>query len=104
MNDFNGYQQWAGSTDIGPGTDWQYTLGLVGETGEVAEKVKKAHRTPPLPVVPEEMAKELGDVLWYLARLASLYGYSLSQVAAMNVAKLEDRRQRGKLQGNGDKR
>lgn len=76
----------------------------MGEAGEFAEKIKKKYRTVPLVPDPRELAKELGDVLWYVARLANLYGYSMTQVMAMNVEKLESRRKRGMLQGEGDNR
>ena len=50
------------------------------------------------------LAKELGDVLWFVAGIASLYGMSLADVAEMNIDKLEDRRQRNVIQGSGDER
>ncbi|MHA1138503.1 MAG: nucleoside triphosphate pyrophosphohydrolase family protein [Candidatus Thorarchaeota archaeon] len=71
------------------------TLGLVGESGEIAEKVKKAK---------EEIAKELGDVLWYVANLAFELGYDLGDIAAINIQKLVDRQERGKIHGDGDNR
>jgi NTP pyrophosphatase (non-canonical NTP hydrolase) len=67
-----------------------YALGLSGESGEVAELVKKEvghdHETDR-----SQMAKELGDVLWYLAGLASEYGWSLSQIGQLNIEKLRSR-------------
>jgi NTP pyrophosphatase (non-canonical NTP hydrolase) len=65
-------------------------LGIAGEAGEVADVIKKelGHGHPR---EAEKVAKELGDVLWYLAVLADEYGYSLSQIATMNIAKLKDR-------------
>lgn len=66
------------------------TLGLTGEAGELAELVKKqighGHEIPP-----DAMAKELGDVLWYAAAIATLYGLDLAQIAAENIAKLRQR-------------
>lgn len=101
--DINGYQIWA--RDFDQEIDERVlTLGLVGEAGEFAEKVKKKYRTTPLVPEPGTMGKELGDVLWYLARLADVYGFTMSQIMAMNVEKLESRRARGVLQGNGDNR
>lgn len=81
------------------------TLGLTGEAGEVADKVKKIIRDGKS-VVNErvEIAKELGDVLWYLAAVARDIGVSLDDVAMMNIEKLESRKERGTLQGNGDNR
>lgn len=101
--DINGYQVWA--RDFYQEIDERVlTLGLVGEAGEFAEKVKKKYRTTPLLPDAASMGKELGDVLWYLARLADVYGYSMTQIMAMNVDKLESRRTRGVLQGTGDNR
>jgi NTP pyrophosphatase (non-canonical NTP hydrolase) len=78
------------------------TLGLCGEAGEVAEKVKKQVRDGNFNR--HEVAKELGDVLWYLANLANDIGYSLSEVAVMNVDKLQSRKDRDVISGSGDNR
>lgn len=77
-------------------------LGLGGETGEVLEKVKKLIRDGKFDKA--EVAKELGDVLWYLARMCSAIGYPLDTVAQMNVRKLSSRKERNVLQGSGDNR
>lgn len=68
-------------------------LGLVGEVGEVVEHVKKSRRPAPKtkPIDATEMMLELGDVLWYLVRTANDYGYSINQIAEMNVEKLTKR-------------
>lgn len=81
------------------------TLGLAGEAGEVAEKVKKIIRDNKS-IVDErqDVAKELGDVLWYVAAVARDIGYSLEVIAEMNIEKLESRKERGVIQGNGDNR
>ncbi|MBN1641003.1 MAG: nucleoside triphosphate pyrophosphohydrolase family protein [Anaerolineae bacterium] len=65
-------------------------LGLTGESGEVAEMIKKAfyHGHP---LDPGALSEELGDVLWYLAVMASGLGLSLGAIAAENVAKLRAR-------------
>ena len=81
------------------------TLGLAGEAGEVAEKVKKIVRDgKDIKKEAHEIAKELGDVLWYVAAVARDINYSLQVIAAMNIQKLESRKERGVLQGNGDNR
>jgi NTP pyrophosphatase (non-canonical NTP hydrolase) len=77
-------------------------LGLCGETGEVAEKVKKQVRDGVFNR--HEVAKELGDVLWYLANLSNDIGYNLDEIADINIEKLTSRRDRDKIKGSGDNR
>jgi NTP pyrophosphatase (non-canonical NTP hydrolase) len=77
-------------------------LGLTGEAGEAAEKVKKWHRDGVINY--QDLAKELGDVLYYLTRLANTVGLTLEEVMDLNVTKLKDRQQRGVLKGSGDNR
>lgn len=107
---FSEYQNEARLTAIYPGIGNNFlypTLGLCGETGEIAEKVKKIlrDRNGVLDAkVREELKKELGDVLWYLAQLSTELDLDLSGIAEMNLKKLIDRQQRGKLQGSGDER
>ncbi|MFF5078116.1 nucleoside triphosphate pyrophosphohydrolase family protein [Actinoplanes sp. NPDC000266] len=82
-------------------------LGLVGETGEIAEKAKKVvrdHGSDFSRWDTEDLRKELGDALWYLAVLADHFGLTLNEVAAANIAKLADRSRRGVLGGSGDNR
>ena len=83
------------------------TLGLCGEAGEVAEKVKKMIRDDGGVLSAERraaLAKELGDVLWYVAQLATEAGLELDVVAEDNLHKLLSRRRRNVLQGSGDDR
>jgi NTP pyrophosphatase (non-canonical NTP hydrolase) len=77
-------------------------LGLVGEAGEASEKIKKWHRDGI--VEPRAVALELGDVLYYLTRLANTLGYTLDEVKQLNVEKLTSRRDRNVLKGSGDNR
>ena len=83
------------------------TLGLAGEAGEVSEKVKKVLRDKNGVFdidTKHEIAKEIGDVLWYCNALAYDLGYSLETIMEINLIKLESRKARGKIQGNGDNR
>jgi NTP pyrophosphatase (non-canonical NTP hydrolase) len=84
-----------------------WVLGINGEAGEVAEKVKKIIRDQNGHFTDEdkiELAKEVGDVLWYLAVFANQLGHSLDDVAKANLDKLSSRKERGVLGGSGDNR
>lgn len=83
------------------------TLGLAGESGEVADKVKKVIRDNGQKFDKEKckaIALELSDVLWYCATLAFDLGYTLQEIAEMNYEKLSSRKERGKISGSGDYR
>jgi NTP pyrophosphatase (non-canonical NTP hydrolase) len=109
MSDFNSYQRSAKGTAIYPD---KYkilypALGLAGEAGEVANKVKKIVRDGPENMPEdwrEQLASELGDVIWYCAALASDLNISLGQVAGQNLEKLARRQQANTLSGSGDNR
>ena len=79
------------------------TLGLVGEAGEVAEKIKKKIRDGDK-VTSDEIVKELGDVLFYTTALANYFLSDIGVVMEMNITKLDDREKRGTLKGSGDNR
>jgi NTP pyrophosphatase (non-canonical NTP hydrolase) len=103
------YQRKALSTNINPGTHifFDRMFGLVGEAGELADKVKKWIRDDQADwekLDKDQMVSELGDVLWYVATLADTLGFSLDEVAQKNVRKLASRQSRGKLSGAGDAR
>jgi NTP pyrophosphatase (non-canonical NTP hydrolase) len=86
---------------------WYPALGLAGEAGEVCENVKKTFRDDAGLVSDERRAaigKELGDVLWYLAQVATELDLDLDDVAAGNLEKLLSRQRRGVLSGSGDER
>ena len=83
------------------------TLGLCGEAGEVADKVKKVLRDRQGSFSPEVIADlqlELGDVLWYVAQLATELGLELDQIAQANLDKLASRAARNVIAGSGDTR
>ena len=108
--DLNQYQKQARKTAAYPnvGSNPIYpTLGLTGEAGEVAEKVKKVLRDQNGifdDIAREKIKLELGDVLWYVAQLSSELGYELEEIAKGNLIKLSSRAVRGKISGNGDNR
>jgi NTP pyrophosphatase (non-canonical NTP hydrolase) len=106
----NEYQEKAKSTAIYPeNAKITYTaLGLAGEAGEVANKVKKLIRDgydrEQFEAKKLELAAEIGDVLWYVANLTSDLDMSLSAIAAQNLDKLADRKKRNVIGGDGDTR
>tara|TARA_R110000822_G_scaffold124341_1_gene258856 strand:+ start:149 stop:463 length:315 start_codon:yes stop_codon:yes gene_type:complete len=79
------------------------TLGLMGETGEIAEKIKKMLRDD-TKVSKDDIIKELGDVAFYMTAIANYFDSSLTDVLDVNVAKLDDRAKRGVIRGSGDNR
>ncbi|MFT5831910.1 MAG: NTP pyrophosphatase (non-canonical NTP hydrolase) [Candidatus Paceibacteria bacterium] len=111
---FSDYQKESRATAKYPDLDNNFvypTLGLIGEAGEVADKIKKLQRDQgvftPSEVTAEtkaEITKELGDVLWYVAQLATEFGVDLDEVAQQNIDKLLSRLDRGVIGGSGDNR
>jgi NTP pyrophosphatase (non-canonical NTP hydrolase) len=105
------YQRQALKTVLTTGDDFKdllhWVLGLNGEAGEVAEKLKKIIRDKNGEISEadkQEMAKEIGDVLWYLAVFAHDLGVPLEDIAKQNLDKLQSRQARGVLGGSGDNR
>lgn len=106
---FQEYQKKASSTAIYPEhlKVLYPVIGLAGEVGEVSEKIKKVFRDKNgefSEEAKEEIQKELGDVLWYLAAISSDLEISLGEAATQNIEKLFSRKERGVLQGSGDNR
>ena len=109
MSDFNAYQRSSARTAIYPEEHriLYPALGLAGEAGEVANKVKKLIRDGPDGRPDdwrEQIASEIGDVLWYCAALATDLNLTLGMIAAQNEKKLSARKQAGTLGGSGDTR
>jgi NTP pyrophosphatase (non-canonical NTP hydrolase) len=99
------YSKWVEKKMLTHGHDRlvENTLGLVGEAGEVAEKIKKKIRDGEK-VTSDEIIKELGDVLFYTTALANYFLSDIGVVMEMNITKLDDREKRGTLKGSGDNR
>lgn len=111
---FQEYQEKSRETAIYPnlGDNLPYlALGIAGESGEVADKVKKFIRDAKFTSIKDlsveqkkELTTEIGDVLWYIAQLATELDMSLEAVAQQNIDKLQGRKQHGTLRGSGDNR
>ena len=112
---FKEYQALALTTDLSGSSDHPITsthffnklLGLVGETGEIAEKFKKIYRDRGGEFTEADrldMQKELGDVLWYVSTVAAYLKIPLDDIAEKNIAKLQSRKARGTQGGSGDDR
>ena len=110
LSDFDKYQVEARETAIYPnlgGNLWYPALDLAREADEVAEKIKKIYRDDNGTVNEDKRSKlyfELGDVLWYVANIATELGLSLSCIAEDNLRKLAMRKSQDKLHGSGDSR
>lgn len=106
---FSDYQKQSRQTAIYPdlGNNFVYpTVGLSGEAGEVANKIKKLLREDYLLTdeYRKELGKEIGDVLWYLSQLCSELKLSLDAIAKENIKKLLKRVKDDKIHGSGDNR
>jgi len=108
--DFNKYQKLAKKTAVYPniGKNFTYpTIGLMGEAGEVANKIKKLIRDDSSKITKEkreELKAEIGDMLWYIAQLSTELGLKLADIAKYNVEKLSKRQKENKIHGSGDNR
>ena len=108
--DFTEYQEQAKATAVYPDHGNIYglsycALGLAGEAGEVANKVKKVVRgDATMSGSRDALIAELGDVLWYISEAARNLGVGLDYVAAYNIEKLKSRQQRSVVKGSGDNR
>ena len=108
--DFNDYQKASHST-FKPTDDEmglkisRLVLGIAGEAGECAEKVKKfLRRDFGTAELKQSLSKEMGDVLWYLSETCNLLGLSLEEVAKANIKKLQERQKNNTIKGSGDDR
>ena len=109
VSDLDMYQQVAKQTAIYPREQAIIypTLGLTGEAGEVANKVKKIIRDDGNKInegLVQEISAEIGDCLWYISVLAHDIGIKLSDIANANLIKLANRKEKGTIHGSGDTR
>lgn len=110
--DFDEYQKIANTTATFDGNQEVHklmfiTLGVVGESGEIAEKIKKIVRNNDGAVSTEDresLKNEIGDVLWYLSQLSRVLGFKFSEAAAANLSKIQDRKARDVIKSTGDNR
>lgn len=105
--DFNEYQEMTKQTAKYPQDKaLEYlTLGITSEAGEVADKVKKIIRDGgSLDEKRKDIMGEVGDVLWYVAQIGLVIGFSLEEIAKKNIEKLLDRKERNVISGSGDNR
>ncbi|MDO8340590.1 MAG: nucleoside triphosphate pyrophosphohydrolase family protein [Candidatus Woesebacteria bacterium] len=110
FKDFDKYQKWCKKTAVYPniGKNFIYpTIGLMGEAGEVANKIKKIIRDDNSIITKEkrkELVYELGDMMWYIAQLSTELNLKLSDVTEKNLEKLSSRQKRNTVHGSGDHR
>lgn len=107
MHNINHYQRWTRTTiKYDKEVEGDYlTAGLVGEVGELFGHLAKFHRKDPnrdLETTYKLVKKELGDILYFIVRLADYYGWDASEIIQDNVNKLEERKKNNTLKGDGD--
>ena len=100
----NQYQYSAMKTRLRTANGDYALLGLAGEVGELLSIVAKAIRDDDGMVDSNAMKKELGDCLWFLAAIATDFGFTLEEAAEVNLTKLQKRQKKGTLTGSGDER
>lgn len=107
LNDYQKLAKRTAAPKDKPDEIFHLLLGLIGETGEIAEKSKKIvrdHKSDFSKFDLADLKKELGDVLWYVALLADYFDIPLEEVGRANIEKLASRLARGKISGSGDNR
>ena len=107
MLDFNKYQIETRKTKIYRDDIIYPSLGLSGEVGELMNQIKKIYRDDngKISIVRKQnLTKEIGDVMWYIARVADDLNIDLTEVVELNLEKLNSRKDRGQLGGSGDDR
>lgn len=106
MMDFKQYQEIAHTTAQYPGDKAMtyLSLGLAGEAGELCGKIAKYYRGDANAFHVDDLAHEIGDVLWFCAELATFFNLDLDEIALKNAMKLKDRAERNMIKGNGDYR
>lgn len=100
---FREYSLAARSTRLSTASEAYVLMGLVGEVGELYSKLSKSVRDG-TDFPEEDLLQELGDILWFVSSIADDLGSNLTDVASMNIKKLQDRKKRGTLKGSGDNR
>ena len=108
---FDEYQKKALTTLLSTGDEFKdlahFVSGLTAESGEVAGKLQKIIRDKEGEVSEQdkvEIAKELGDVLWYLSVLTHHIGFSFDDLAKQNIEKIKYRQKNNLIKGSGDNR
>lgn len=105
LSNFQNYVEWTDRTAVYPEFSWYPYYGLVSEAGEIAGAIAKYERRDfNGDELKRRVKKELGDVMWMIARILKDNEWTLEEVLADNVKKLEDRLANNKIKGDGDDR